>query len=112
MIYFERGENDILTWIHYMPFDPEFGLHKTKEELLETGYLVDAILEYTGEVPAGKMPELHYDGKEFSWVMVDRPVSEQDALRAELDALKAQLAEIQAVQTAQLGAEVMQNANL
>ena len=72
MIYI-RTKNGRITFTHYMPFDPVYGLGKTQEELLETGYLVEAVPEYAGEVPEGKAPELHYDGTAFSWELIDLP---------------------------------------
>ena len=43
--------NGKVTFTHYLPFDPVYGLGKTEAELLETGYLVEEIPEYVGEVP-------------------------------------------------------------
>lgn len=44
MIYIKlrQGTNEIES-VHYMPFDEKYGLHKTQEELLQNGYLVDAM---------------------------------------------------------------------
>ena len=42
MIYI-RTKNGRITFTHYMPFDPVYGLGKTEAELLETGYLVEAV---------------------------------------------------------------------
>ena len=78
MIYIETADSGKVKFIHYMPFDPKYGLGKSEEELKQTGYLVESIPEYSGEIPEGKMPELHYNGTEFSWVMVDRPVTPED----------------------------------
>lgn len=88
MIYI-RTENEKITFTHYMPFDPVYGMGKTREELLETGYLVEEIPEYSGEVPEGKLPELRYNGTAFSWAMADKP--KREATQAEkLAALEAQ----------------------
>lgn len=89
MIYLKTDENGKVTMIHWMPFDPVYGLDKTEAELLETGYLVDSIPEYSGEIPEGKMPELHYNGTEFSWVMVDKPADPNDQ-SAKIAALESQ----------------------
>lgn len=76
-----------------MPFDPEYGLGKSEEELKKTGYLVESIPEYSGEVPEDKIPELHYDGSEFSWVMVDKPTpSVPDEYIKKIQELEAQVA--------------------
>ncbi len=90
MIYI-RTENGRITFTHYLPFDPVYGLGKTQEELLETGYLVEAVPEYAGEVPEGKAPELRYNGTEFSWVMVDKP-KKADTQAEKIAALEAQQA--------------------
>ena len=73
MIYLETNEKNVVVYIHYMPLDEKYGLGKTEEELKETGYLVDSVPEYSEEIPEGKRVELHYDGAEFSWVLVDIP---------------------------------------
>lgn len=83
--------NGKVTFTHYLPFDPVYGLGKTEAELLETGYLVEEIPEYSGEVPEGKTPELHYNGTAFSWVMVDKPKRE-DTQAEKIAALEAQQA--------------------
>lgn len=96
MIYFQTNSTGQLTYIHYMPFDDKYGLHKTEEELRQTGYLVESLPEYTGEVPEGKQPELRYIDGEFTWEMVDAPEPEPEPeqpyeeLKAELEALKSQ----------------------
>ena len=73
-----------------MPFDETYGLHKTKAELLQDGYLVDAIPKYEGEVPDNKTAELHYNGTEFSYVLVDKPKSREDAMKEKLTSLETQ----------------------
>lgn len=87
---FIKTENDKVTYMHYMPFDKIYGLGKTKAELLRDGYLVDAIPNYEGEVPDGKTAELHYNGTEFSYVLVDKPKSREDAMKEKLTSLEAQ----------------------
>ena len=73
-----------------MPFDEVYGLHKTEAELLQDGYLVDAIPDYEGEVPDDKIAELHYNGTEFSYVLVDKPKSQEDTMKEKLTSLEAQ----------------------
>ena len=90
MNYIETTNRKV-TFIHYLPFDPEYGLGKTEAELLETGYLVEAIPEYAGEVPEGKAPELHYDGTAFSWELIDLP-KKADTQAEKIAALEAQQA--------------------
>lgn len=43
MIFIQVDENDIVTMTHNMPFDENYGLGKTKEELDEMGFFVDLI---------------------------------------------------------------------
>ena len=90
MIYI-RTENGRITFTHYMPFDPVYGLGKTEEELKKTGYLVESVPEYAGEVPAGKAPELRYDGTAFSWELIDLP-KKADTQAEKIAALEAQQA--------------------
>jgi len=89
MIYIQTT-NEVVTYMHYMPFDKIYGLGKTKAELLRDGYLVDAIPNYEGEVPDDKTAELHYNGTEFSYVLVDKPKSREDAMKEKLTSLEAQ----------------------
>lgn len=87
---FIKTENDKIVYTHYMPFDETYGLHKTEAELLQDGYLVDAIPTYEGEVPDDKIAELHYDGSMFSFVLVDKPKSQEDTMKEKLTSLEAQ----------------------
>lgn len=89
MIYIQTT-NKVVTFIHYMPFDKTYGLGKTEKELKSTGFLVDAIPNYEGEVPDDKTAELHYNGTEFSYVLVDKPKSREDAMKEKLTSLEAQ----------------------
>ena len=90
MVYIQTTDGRI-TFTHYMPFDPVYGLGKTEEELKKTGYLVESVPEYAGEVPEGKAPELHYDGTAFSWELVDLP-RKADTQAEKIAALEAQQA--------------------
>nr|DAI35523.1 MAG TPA: zipper dimerization domain transcription factor-like protein [Caudoviricetes sp.] len=104
MIYLECNESGAVVYQHFMPFDPIYGLGKTENELKQTGYLVNIVPEYTGEVPDGKRPELHYDGTDFSWTMVDaepEPIDPGDKIAA----LETRIAELEAVNAAYLGLE-------
>ena len=83
--------NGKVTFTHYMPFDPVYGLGKTEEELKKTGYLVESVPEYAGEVPEGKAPELHYNGTAFSWELIDLP-KKTDTQAEKIAALEAQQA--------------------
>ena len=83
--------NGKVTFTHYLPFDPVYGLGKTEEELKKTGYLVEEIPEYTGEIPEGKAPELRYNGTAFSWELIDLP-KKADTQAEKIAALEAQQA--------------------
>lgn len=83
--------NGKVTFTHYLPFDPVYGLGKTEEELKKTGYLVESVPEYAGEVPEGKLPELCYDGTAFSWELIDLP-KKADTQAEKIAALEAQQA--------------------
>ena len=91
MVYIETNENTQVVYQHFMPFDSVYGLGKTEEELLQTGYLVESVPEYTEEIPSGKSAELHYDGAEFSWVLVDVP-EEPETLENRINKLEIQQA--------------------
>lgn len=88
---FIRTEDNRIVYTHYMPFDETYGLGKTEDELKQDGYLVDAIPNYEGEVPEGKIPEVRYDGENFSWVMVDKPKSREEETQEKISALQTQL---------------------
>lgn len=84
MIYIQTT-NEVVTFVHYMPFDETYGMHKTEKELKATGFLVDAIPKYEGEVPDDKIVELHYNGAEFSYVLIDKPKSKTQEKIASLE---------------------------
>lgn len=43
MIFIQTNQNNLVNYMHHMPFDPVNGLGKTKEELKKEGYLVNDI---------------------------------------------------------------------
>ena len=43
MYYLQSDDQNKIVFIHNMPLDAVYGMNKTKEELLSTGYLVDSI---------------------------------------------------------------------
>jgi hypothetical protein len=89
MIYFELNSDGSVGLIHYQPFDPENGLGKTQDELLQTGFLVDSIPEATPQ--EGKTPILHFNSsnKTFYYDYVINPPSEIDRIAALEDAITA-----------------------
>lgn len=59
MVYIEVGKDNIITRLHYAPFDPKNGLNQTKEDLSKTGYFVDSIPE--SSTIKGKRAVLKYN---------------------------------------------------
>ncbi|WP_373899267.1 hypothetical protein ACER0A_002265 [Haloimpatiens sp. FM7315] len=49
MVYIKTDSNNIVTYQHHMPFDDIYGMGKTKDKLLEDGYLVDSIPKSEGD---------------------------------------------------------------
>lgn len=41
MIYVETNAQNVVVYLHYMPFDSQYGLGKTEDELAQTGFLTD-----------------------------------------------------------------------
>lgn len=69
---FIRLEGERVVLIHNMPFDSINGLHKTEEELLQEGILLDSIPE--AEQIDGKIALPFYNAeKGFYYVYEDEP---------------------------------------
>lgn len=83
-IYITTDNNNKVMLIHNMPFDSQYGLHQTEQELLKTGYLVDSVPEYDTTTLVDKIPILYYNGTEFYWELVDRPLSKEEEILKEL----------------------------
>lgn len=89
MIYIKiDSTTNEVNFQHFMPFDEVNGLHKTEEELLQEGYLVDSIPE--PEQINGKVAKLKYDGSNLYYEYVDAPLTPEQ----EIEALKAQNAQM------------------
>jgi len=56
---FIQHQGKKVTLIHYMPFDEVHGFHKSEEELLQMGELVDEVPE--PEIKPGFYAEPRYD---------------------------------------------------
>lgn len=67
---------------HFMPFDEVNGLHKTQEELLQDGYLVDSIPD--PEQINDKVPILKYNGTSLYYEYQDAPIDEITALKRQV----------------------------
>lgn len=77
MKYIEINDENRVIFIHYQPFDPINGLGKSEDELKESGYLVEDILEE--EPIEGKLQSLYYDpSTEKMWIeYYDAPLTEE-----------------------------------
>lgn len=71
MIYVKVNENNEVYYIHHMPFDKIHGLHKTREELEQSGYFVDSIPE--PQIVEGKIAVLKYNNGELYYEYQDAP---------------------------------------
>jgi hypothetical protein len=95
MKYFEYDKNTgKVTFIHHMPFDEEYGLGKTPEELRQTGVLVDEIpTSPTEPAPIGKSYVLKYDdvSKTLNYVLEDRPLTPEEELRQRIELMQQAL---------------------
>ena len=58
-IYIEVNEKDEVTFVHYEPFNPIYGLNKSEEQLLVSGYILEPFTEPT--VEPDKTITLMYD---------------------------------------------------
>ncbi|MFL0197013.1 hypothetical protein ACJDU8_15810 [Clostridium sp. WILCCON 0269] len=91
-IYIELNNNGEIGMIQYMPFDPIDGLHKTEEELLQTGYLVDEIP--APDPVAGKAANLKYNKGtnslyyEYVDIPPQPPTTDQRVTQLESDSAK------------------------
>lgn len=71
MIYIQTDFNHKIIYIHHFPFDEKCGMGKTKEELLQSGFLVDEIPQrpskdgYTTISYYTKEKGFYYEYKEF-----------------------------------------------
>jgi hypothetical protein len=72
MVYIETNKtDDAIGYTHYMPFDPECGLKnedgtlKTREQLEETGFVLDEIPQ--AEKIDGKRAFPHYNTEKGFW---------------------------------------------
>lgn len=79
-IFIEISENNVVTRIHYMPFDEKDGLGKSETELLQDGKLIDSIPAPTPIL--GKQPVYYYDESNNSVYIeyVDRPLTPNEEL--------------------------------
>lgn len=91
MIYVKLNDDNTISFIHYVPFDEEYGLNKTASELIANGEgLLVEELPIAQSCP-DKIATLKYNGTELYYDYVDdkNPVSEIEQLQNEIDSLKA-----------------------
>lgn len=93
MVYFEKNrETNAVEIIHYQPFDVTNGLGKTEAELLQTGFLIDAIPQ--SEETPGKMGILyHTEQQGLYYVYVDVPKTPEQLQAEKIEQLESQTAE-------------------
>jgi hypothetical protein len=95
MIYFEYDKNTgKVTFIHHMPFDEEYGLGKTPDELRQTGELVEEVPQFPTEpAPIGKVYVLKYDEETntLNYVLEDRPLTPEEELRQRIELMQQAL---------------------
>lgn len=91
-VFIKINANNEVIFTHSMPFDEKFGLNKTEVELLQEGYLVDAIPEI--EQIEGKEPKLKYVNGEFFIEYEDLPPDEMKILQERLETAEQELATI------------------
>lgn len=79
-IYIQVGNNNVIRRIHHTPFDPTYGLQRTREELSKTGFFVDSIPEAT--VVPGKIAVAKYnpDTNTVYYDYEDAPMSSKERL--------------------------------
>ena len=80
---FIRTEGTKITFTHFMPFDEQYGMGKTEEELLKEGYLIDEIPD--PEQKEGKTAEAHYTPERgYYYEYIDTPPAPEETGIAEL----------------------------
>ena len=67
MIYVETNAQNVVVYLHYMPFDGQYGLGKTEDELKKTGFLTDSLPGRPGPIPENQYAVLKFEGGQFSW---------------------------------------------
>ncbi|MGE7836475.1 hypothetical protein [Viridibacillus arvi] len=92
MVFIKISKGNNIDYIHYMPFDDTHGLHKSEEDLLQEGILVDFIQE--PERIEGKSPVLKYNSTELYYDYEDVPIDEMTALKNKIELQEQVLAEL------------------
>lgn len=94
MIFLKTDETGKVIYTHHKPFDNQYGLNKTKEQLLEEGHLVEKLPAIKNKV--GFDAILYYTNSEFreEFIKNIQPTSEIDVLKAENAELKIAMAEL------------------
>lgn len=97
MIYIEINSNGEVMRNENYPFHEKHGLGKTKEELLQTGYLIESIPK-PQEIP-GKQYVMYFnvESNEIYYKYEDALKSENEILRERISALEIALAQVMGV---------------
>lgn len=89
-MFIKYNSNFEVTYIHYDPFNKQYGLGKTQEELLLEGALVDSIP--TPQCPNNKVISYKYN-KETNIVyyeLVDRELTEEEKTQNKISVLEGE----------------------
>lgn len=71
MIYVETNAQNVVVYLHYMPFDSQYGLGKTEDELAQTGFLTDNLPGQPGAISENQYAVLKLEGGQFSWEVLN-----------------------------------------
>ena len=97
MIYVKLDENNKVGFRHFLPFDLEYGIGKTKEELEQTGFFVESIPQ--PEVIVGKAPVLYGDNitKTLWYEYINIPLTPEQLLEQKLTNINLSISDNEAV---------------
>lgn len=79
-IYIKVNSNNIVTTVHYDPFDPTQGLNTPRDELEKEGFFVSNIPK--AEIKTGRRAVMKYnrDSKELYYDYIPVPASAEERL--------------------------------
>lgn len=85
MIFITYNEDFVVQLMHNMPFDEQYGLGKSQEELLQLGALVNEIPEI--EVPQFKQVVYKYNQEDNTVYteLIDRPLTAEEQLQKKVE---------------------------
>lgn len=91
----EQGKKTEVGVIHYAPFDPDYGLNMTEEELLAAGFILVESVPVAED--NGKMPTLYFNDEtgEFFYEYKERELTEDEILRKDSAESKAKISALE-----------------